>query len=53
MRVNATAEIEQNGGAHEQMATETDARQSARFAAAGILAAAKKLSVRTLLVDEI
>jgi hypothetical protein len=39
-------------GCHEQVATETDARQPARFTAAGILAAAKNLSVRTL-VDEI
>jgi hypothetical protein len=42
-RVNATAEIEQDGGTHEQIATETDARQPARFAAAGILVAAKKI----------
>jgi hypothetical protein len=36
------AEIEQDGGADGQVATETDARQPARFTAAGILAAAKK-----------
>ena len=46
-RAHVTAEIEQDGGAHEQVATETDARQPARFTAAGILAAAN-LSVRTL-----
>ena len=33
-----TAEIEQDGGAHERVGTETDPRQTARFAAAGIFA---------------
>ena len=41
-RAHVTAEIEQDGGADGQVATETDARQPARFTAAGILAAAKK-----------
>ena len=37
-RVNATARSGKDGGAHEQVATETDARQPARFTAAGIFA---------------
>ena len=42
-----TAEIEQDGGADGQVATETDARQPARFTAAGILAAAGRSRVRS------